>query len=757
MMSRVWTRGQVVVHQETWGGGLWAARPMIVLLDVPDLLLLWMPAGTVRMVPTGTGVDPAYPAVRKDRIIADLARGHWKHEAHEWDVSTLVFLRPGDWFGIWTPWLPNGEHFGYYINLQMPYRRTDLGIEAMDLMLDVVVQPDLHWQWKDDDEFDEIVQLGLYDRQLAAHVRAEAARAIGLIQDRAAPFDGPLYSCDRLRTSTRPACLQAGRSRSDSSRGSLCRRHERATRQLPAAEHSISGQSCCTEEPHPGTPCDMTDLAVLLDEAALRAAVDAELDSPPRQLPPSSVSPALQARRDEAAAWALGQIGGSFVPTPEEVVPVSKAGHGVRPVAIWDLPSRLAYRALAERLRPGLPPVDRGKAAYRSFLRAPLADTPKYVVASDIAACYEQIDHALLSAELVAQTGDHAAVDGLAWLLQSTGGRRYGLPQQSPPSDLLADAFLRRLERALVRRGLNVSRYSDDFRFACSTWSEVARSVEVLASEARMLGLTVNELKTVTWGAAKYTAHLDEADRLRQEIADEAEIDLTQYDQEYDGTVVGEPPTQEEIDAHASVLVLERWARVAGRGRVAQSRKTEHRAVLDLLPAALARLSSQTDTNPHVLELCNQLLRFERTTTPAVASFLTSRDEAAVLASFDRLLKAKPYLNGWQTWWLQQPTTRHAAFATGAGAKARVDWARAALVAADHTPVLRAHAALVLARHGEVGEAALLGIYDRSSATVRPVVAAAVALLKPSTAVRDAVTGDSALNRWTYEWAERFA
>ena len=189
-----------------------------------------------------------------------------------------------------------------------------------------------------------------------------------------------------------------------------------------------------------------------------RAAVDADLDSPSRQLPPSIVSPTLQARRDEVAACALGRIGGAFVPTPEEVVPVSKAGHGMRPVAVWDLPSRLAYRALADRLRPGLPPVDRGKAAYRVFLRAPLAGGPRYVVASDIIACYEQIDHALLSAELVAQTGDHAAVDAIAWLLRSAGGRAYGLPQQSPASDLLADAFLRRLERALVRRGLKVSR-----------------------------------------------------------------------------------------------------------------------------------------------------------------------------------------------------------------------------------------------------------------------------------------------------------
>jgi hypothetical protein len=27
----------------------------------------------------------------------------------------------------------------------------------MDLMLDIVVEPDMTWRWKDDDEFDEIV------------------------------------------------------------------------------------------------------------------------------------------------------------------------------------------------------------------------------------------------------------------------------------------------------------------------------------------------------------------------------------------------------------------------------------------------------------------------------------------------------------------------------------------------------------------------------------------------------------------------
>ncbi|MGI8692893.1 MAG: RNA-directed DNA polymerase [Geodermatophilaceae bacterium] len=497
----------------------------------------------------------------------------------------------------------------------------------------------------------------------------------------------------------------------------------------------------------------------LLAEEEVRAAVDAELDRPVRLLPPSSVNQALLLRRKEVAAWANDRLQGEFVPTPEETVAASKPGHGVRPVAVWDLPSRLAYSALTARLRPVLPAVGRGRTQWRAFQRAPLEHPGKYVVASDIAACYQYIDHGLLTEELLVQTGEHAVVETVTALLRETGGRAYGLPQQSDASDVLAEAFLARLERALIRRGLLVARYSDDFRFSCATWSEATRAIEVLAEESRLLGLTANDMKTITWGRKKYEDHLNEADQLRQEIADEAKIDLTQVDvHPYDDTIVEQAPDQEDVDLLGSVRLLERWASMVRRGNVAASRRAEHRAVLELLPWALGTLGAHPDSPADVLGVCTKVLRFERTLTPAVVAYLATRnDDAAVLMAFDRLLRARAYLNGWQTWWLQQPLARLDGFATGQGAKTRLRWERNALTSAEHTPVLHAHAALSLARHGVIKEDELLPIYSRSSATVRPVLAAAVALLKPSAPVRKAVTSDSALCLWSYEWAESHA
>jgi protein associated with RNAse G/E len=186
----VWRPGETIVHQEFWRGRLWAARPLTVVEDTGDRLVLWIPQGTVRKVPV-TPPDRPDPPVRKDKVIANLDRCDWVLGEHVWDVSSLWIVRPGDWHAVWVSWLESGDHLGWYVNLQMPYRRTAIGIEAMDLMLDVVVEPDLSWQWKDDDEFAEILQRGIFDHDTGARVRREAEDVIRRIGEGDPRFAAP--------------------------------------------------------------------------------------------------------------------------------------------------------------------------------------------------------------------------------------------------------------------------------------------------------------------------------------------------------------------------------------------------------------------------------------------------------------------------------------------------------------------------------------------------------------------------------------
>jgi len=71
-----------------------------------------------------------------------------------------------------------GEFLGHYVNLQAPLRRTPLGYDSGDHVLDIVVAPDGAWRWKDEDEFAEAIQLEHFTPSEAAEVRAEGERVI---------------------------------------------------------------------------------------------------------------------------------------------------------------------------------------------------------------------------------------------------------------------------------------------------------------------------------------------------------------------------------------------------------------------------------------------------------------------------------------------------------------------------------------------------------------------------------------------------
>ena len=80
---------------------------------------------------------------------------------------------------------------GWYVNLEAPARRWPLGIDVHDQALDIWVEPDRTWVWKDEDEFAE--RTGHPDHWTAEEalaVRAEAEKAVADIEAGVFPYDG---------------------------------------------------------------------------------------------------------------------------------------------------------------------------------------------------------------------------------------------------------------------------------------------------------------------------------------------------------------------------------------------------------------------------------------------------------------------------------------------------------------------------------------------------------------------------------------
>ena len=184
-----WSQGDTIVLQEVWQGRVWAARPMTVVSDDGDSVALWFPKGTRWKAPTTPPTRPR-EATRGERLATCLKHGDWIFHDAAWDVSTLAFMREGDWHALWISWLEGGEHLGWYVNLQEPFHRTRHGFETMDLALDLIIDPDRTWRWKDEDELEHFVERGVFDSETATRIREEGLRIARRAERNEPPLNG---------------------------------------------------------------------------------------------------------------------------------------------------------------------------------------------------------------------------------------------------------------------------------------------------------------------------------------------------------------------------------------------------------------------------------------------------------------------------------------------------------------------------------------------------------------------------------------
>lgn len=172
-----WNVGSSVVLRETWRGRVWTARPVRVVQDAPDLLVLHMQPGTVYKHPGD---------------VPEFLPDEWTLADRTWSGGDALYLcPPGAWhmvIALFTP-LPDRRLDRWYVNLQRPLVRTTIGFDYLDQELDIVVAPDRSsWQWKDEDRFAGAQRRGRISADDAARVRVEGERVIARMMHRDSIF-----------------------------------------------------------------------------------------------------------------------------------------------------------------------------------------------------------------------------------------------------------------------------------------------------------------------------------------------------------------------------------------------------------------------------------------------------------------------------------------------------------------------------------------------------------------------------------------
>lgn len=187
MTPRVWQPGQTAIQRfRRVDGSIGQHHPLRVLADDGETLVGWLPHGTAIVstrLPDGRDPRDA-PLAEMFRLPRIRVPGRWR------GTSTLRVITESDWSSVWWFFADSGEFLGWYVNLEIPVGRTELGTDRIDGALDVTVAPDRRWRWKDEDEAAAAVEAGRLRAEQLATLRAEGERMIALAQAGAFPFDG---------------------------------------------------------------------------------------------------------------------------------------------------------------------------------------------------------------------------------------------------------------------------------------------------------------------------------------------------------------------------------------------------------------------------------------------------------------------------------------------------------------------------------------------------------------------------------------
>lgn len=185
--GRYWQSGEQSLIKYYRLGRLSWVFPVTVVHDGPELTALYLRPGTPtkrRTLPDGTPFPRDFSYEQRAALPHVVGDGLW-HTHH-----ALIYVQPGEAHDVRLFWSERWEFRGWYVNLQDPVRRTALGFDSVDHIVDIVVRPDGSCSWKDEDEFATALTLGRFNPDQVQAIRDEGQRVILDVEAQRWPFDG---------------------------------------------------------------------------------------------------------------------------------------------------------------------------------------------------------------------------------------------------------------------------------------------------------------------------------------------------------------------------------------------------------------------------------------------------------------------------------------------------------------------------------------------------------------------------------------
>lgn len=137
-------------------GTLQAALPMRTVQDDDAVVVAWLSPGTRIMYwALSDGRDPRSIAVDQ-RFLQRLTTA-----PRTWQGGGVLHVLPaGQPFQVLHFWGSDGHFARWYVNFEAPSVRSGNTIDTVDWHLDLIIETDLTWRWKDEDEAEAALAAG---------------------------------------------------------------------------------------------------------------------------------------------------------------------------------------------------------------------------------------------------------------------------------------------------------------------------------------------------------------------------------------------------------------------------------------------------------------------------------------------------------------------------------------------------------------------------------------------------------------------
>ena len=186
-MVDLWRSGDVIVWRGVFRNRVWHAQTVIVVKDTPEEMCVTLLPGTECVAPEGylDGKDSAKRRWSfKDK--------DWKLENYAWRTNRLlILLEPDTYYSTMFFWRADSNDFLlYYINFQLPFQRSHCGIDTLDLDLDLIINPDFSFRWKDEDDYQKAIDHEVIMPEWTQEIEIAKKEIFKKLEKRQYPYDG---------------------------------------------------------------------------------------------------------------------------------------------------------------------------------------------------------------------------------------------------------------------------------------------------------------------------------------------------------------------------------------------------------------------------------------------------------------------------------------------------------------------------------------------------------------------------------------